>query len=319
MKQYTNSGNKDTRSGFGAGLFEAGKQNPDVVAMTADLIGSLKMDAFADAFPDRFVQCGIAEANMVGAAAGLAISGKIPFIGSFAEFVTGRVYDQIRQEVAYGKANVKICASHAGITLGEDGATHQTMEDIALMRALPGMVVINPCDYNQTKAATIAAAGYEGPVYLRFGRPGVPNFTREDQKFEIGKAILMNEGSDVTVFATGHLVWEALQACKVLEEEGISAEIIDIATIKPLDEEAVIASARKTGAVVCAEEHNTPGGLGELVSGVLARNFPAPVEFISGGDRFGQSGTPAELMKAYGLDSANIAEAARKVIGRKQA
>ncbi|MDE5890768.1 MAG: transketolase family protein [Bacteroidales bacterium] len=317
MKQYTNSGNKDTRSGFGAGLFEAGKENGNVVAMTADLIGSLKMEAFVEAFPERFVQCGIAEANMVGAAAGLAISGKIPFIGSFAEFVTGRVYDQIRQEVAYGNANVKICASHAGITLGEDGATHQTMEDIALMRALPGMVVINPCDYNQTKAATMAIAGYEGPVYLRFGRPGVPNFTSPDQKFEIGKAIMMNEGNDVTIFATGHLVWEALQACQMLEEEGISAEIIDIATIKPLDEEAVIASASKTRAIVCAEEHNMYGGLGELIAGVLARNCPTPVEYINGGDRFGQSGTPAELMKAYGLDAAHIAEAAKKAINRK--
>lgn len=317
MKQYTNSGNKDTRSGFGAGLFEAGKENGNVVAMTADLIGSLKMEAFVEAFPERFVQCGIAEANMVGAAAGLAISGKIPFIGSFAEFVTGRVYDQIRQEVAYGNANVKICASHAGITLGEDGATHQTMEDIALMRALPGMVVINPCDYNQTKAATMAIAGYEGPVYLRFGRPGVPNFTSPEQKFEIGKAIMMNEGNDVTIFATGHLVWEALQACQMLEEEGISAEIIDIATIKPLDEEAVVASARKTGAVVCAEEHNMYGGLGELIAGVLALSCPTPVEYINGGDRFGQSGTPAELMKAYGLDAAHIAEAAKKAISRK--
>lgn len=317
MKQYTNSGNKDTRSGFGAGLLEAGRQNPEVVAMTADLLGSLKMEAFVEAFPERFIQCGIAEANMVGAAAGLAISGKIPFIGSFAEFVTGRVYDQIRQEVAYGNTNVKICASHAGITLGEDGATHQTMEDIALMRALPGMVVINPCDYNQTRAATIAIADYKGPVYLRFGRPGVPNFTPADQKFEIGKAIMMNEGNDVSIFATGHLVWEALQACQMLEEAGISAEVIDIATIKPLDEEAVVASVRKSGAAVCAEEHNTAGGLGELISGVLARNCPAPVEFISGGDRFGQSGTPAELMKAYGLDAAHIAEAARKVIGRK--
>ena len=318
MKQYTNSGNKDTRSGFGAGLFEAGKQNRNVVALTADLIGSLKMEEFVAGFPERFFQCGIAEANMVGVAAGLAISGKIPFIGSFAEFVTGRVYDQIRQEVAYGRTNVKIAASHAGITLGEDGATHQTMEDIALMRALPGMVVLNPCDYNQTKAATIAAAKYDGPVYLRFGRPGVPNFTPEDQTFEIGKAIVMNEGTDVTVFATGHLVWEAIQACAILEEEGISAEIIDLATIKPLDEAAVIASVRKTGAAVCAEEHNTPGGLGELISGVLAQNLPAPVEFISGGDRFGQSGTPAELMKAYGLDAGHIAEAAVKAIGRKK-
>ena len=318
MKQYTNSGSKDTRSGFGAGLFEAGKQNSAVTALTADLIGSLKMEDFVANFPERFFQCGIAEANMVGVAAGLAISGKIPFIGSFAEFVTGRVYDQIRQEVAYGRTNVKIAASHAGITLGEDGATHQTMEDIALMRALPGMVVLNPCDYNQTKAATIAAAKYDGPVYLRFGRPSVPNFTPEDQVFEIGKAIVMNEGTDVTVFATGHLVWEAIQACAILEEKGISAEIIDLATIKPLDEAAVIASVRKTGAAVCAEEHNTPGGLGELVSGVLAQNFPAPVEFVSGGDRFGQSGTPAELMKAYGLDAGHIAEAAVKAIGRKK-
>lgn len=317
MEQYINSGNKDTRSGFGAGLHEAGKKNPDVMALTADLVGSLKMNAFEKDFPERFVQCGIAEANMIGVAAGLAITGKVPFVGSFAEFVTGRVYDQIRQEVAYGRTNVKIAASHAGITLGEDGATHQTMEDIALMRALPGMVVINPCDYNQTKAATIAAAEYDGPVYLRFGRPGVPNFTAEDQTFEIGKAIMMNEGRDVTIFATGHLVWEAIQACGILEEEGISAEIIDIATIKPLDEAAVIASVRKTGAVVCAEEHNTPGGLGELVAGVLAQNCPTPMEFISGGDRFGQTGTPAELMAAYGLDAAHIAEAARKAISRK--
>ena len=317
MKQYTNSGNKDTRSGFGAGLHEAGKSNPEIVAMTADLAGSLKMNAFANEFPERFIQCGIAEANMVGVAAGLAITGKVPFIGSFAEFVTGRVYDQIRQEVAYGHTNVKICASHAGITLGEDGATHQTMEDIALMRALPGMVVINPCDFNQTKAATLAAAKYYGPVYLRFGRPGVPNFTDGDQTFEIGKAIMMNEGSDVTVFATGHLVWEAIQACQLLESEGISAEIIDIATIKPLDTEAVIASARKTGAVVCAEEHNTAGGLGELIAGVLAMNCPTPMELVSGGDRFGQTGTPAELMAAYGLDAAHIAEAAKKAISRK--
>lgn len=318
MKQYTNSGNKDTRSGFGAGLHEAGRNNPKVVAMTADLIGSLKMNSFVSEFPDRFIQCGIAEANMVGAAAGLAITGKIPFIGSFAEFVTGRVYDQIRQEVAYGHTNVKICASHAGITLGEDGATHQTMEDIALMRVLPGMVVINPCDYNQTKAATIAAAEYDGPVYLRFGRPGVPNFTPEDQKFEIGKAITMNPGSDVTVFATGHLVWESLQACRMLEEKGISAEIIDIATIKPLDEEAVIASARKTGAVVCAEEHNMTGGLGELVAGTLAAHCPTPIEFINGGDRFGQTGTPSELMAAYGLDASHIADAAIRAISRRQ-
>lgn len=317
MKEYVNSGNKDTRSGFGAGLHEAGKKNEKVVAMTADLEGSLKMEAFRADFPERFIQCGIAEANMVGAAAGLAISGKIPFVGSFAEFVTGRVYDQIRQEVAYGRANVKICASHAGITLGEDGATHQTMEDIALMRALPGMVVINPCDYNQTKAATEAAAEYDGPVYLRFGRPSVPNFTPADARFEIGKVYVMNEGKDVTIFATGHLVWEALQACSILEQKGISAEIVDIATLKPLDVDAVVASASKTGAVVCAEEHNQAGGLGELISGVLAAHCPVPVEFVNGQDRFGQSGTPAELMRAYGLDGEHIAEAALRVISRK--
>ncbi len=317
MKKYTDTGKKDTRSGFGAGLHEVGKRNPDVVAMTADLLGSLKMEAFAADFPERFVQCGIAEANMIGAAAGLAITGKIPFVGSFAEFVTGRVYDQIRQEVAYGHTNVKIASSHAGITLGEDGATHQTMEDIALMRALPGMVVINPCDYNQTKAATIAAAEYEGPVYLRFGRPSVPNFTPEDQVFEIGKAICFNEGTDVTIFATGHLVWEALNAAEILEAEGISAEVVDIATLKPLDVEAVVASAKKTGAVVCAEEHNMCGGLGELIAGVLASHAPTPVEYINGGDRFGQSGTPAQLLKAYDMDAAHIAEAARKAIARK--
>ena len=316
-KKYIDTGKKDTRSGFGAGLHEAGKKDPRIVAMTADLIGSLKMDAFAKDFPERFVQCGIAEANMVGAAAGLALTGKVPFIGSFAEFVTGRVYDQIRQEVAYGHTNVKIASSHAGITLGEDGATHQTMEDIALMRALPGMVVINPCDFNQTKAATIAAAEYEGPVYLRFGRPGVPNFTPEDQVFEIGKAICLNEGTEVTIFATGHLVWEAVNAAELLEAEGISAEVIDIATIKPLDVEAVVASARKTGAVVCAEEHNMCGGLGELIAGVLAANAPTLIEYVNGADRFGQSGTPGELMKAYGLDAAHIVEAAKRAVSRK--
>ena len=317
MKKYTDSGKVDTRSGFGAGLHEAGKRNPNVVAMTADLLGSLKMEAFVADFPERFVQCGIAEANMIGAAAGLAITGKVPFVGSFAEFVTGRVYDQIRQEVAYGHTNVKIASSHAGITLGEDGATHQTMEDIALMRALPGMVVINPCDFNQTKAATLAAAEYDGPVYLRFGRPAVPNFTPEDQVFEIGKAITFNEGTDVTIFATGHLVWESLGAAEILEAEGVSAEVIDIATLKPLDVEAVVASARKTGAVVCAEEHNLCGGLVELIAGVLASHVPTPVEYINGGDRFGQSGTPAQLLKAYGMDAEHIAEAARKAISRK--
>lgn len=317
MKKYIDTGKKDTRGGFGAGLHEAGKVNPDVVALTADLIGSLKMNAFAKEFPERFIQCGIAEANMVGVAAGLAITGKVPFVGSFAEFVTGRVYDQIRQEVAYGNTNVKIASSHAGVTLGEDGATHQTMEDIALMRALPGMVVINPCDYNQTKAATLAAAEYPGPVYLRFGRPAMPNFTPEDQVFEIGKALCMNEGTDVTIFATGHMVWEAIQAGELLEAEGISAEIIDIATIKPLDVEAVVASAKKTKAVVCAEEHNMCGGLGELIAGTLAAVAPTPIEFINGADRFGQSGTPAALLKAYGLDAEHIANAAKKAIARK--
>ena len=310
MTKYTDTGKKDTRSGFGAGLYEAGKADSRVVALTADLKGSLKMDAFANDFPERFIQCGIAESNMIGVAAGLAITGKIPFAGSFAEFVTGRVYDQIRQEVAYGQTNVKIAASHAGITLGEDGATHQTMEDIALMRALPGMVVINPCDYNQTKAATIAAAKYDGPVYLRFGRPSVPNFTPEDQTFEIGKAY-------VTIIATGHLLWEALKAAEILESEGICAEVIDIATIKPLDEAAVVASAMKTKAVVVTEEHNMAGGLGELVAGVLAAKMPVPMEYVNGGDRFGESGTPAELMAAYGLDGEHIAEAARKAIFRK--
>ena len=316
-KKYTNTGNKDTRSGFGAGLLEAGRKNQNIVALTADLLGSVKMDAFAKEFPERFFQCGIAEANMIGAAAGLAITGKVAFASSFAEFVTGRVYDQIRQEVAYGHTNVKVCASHAGITLGEDGATHQTMEDIALMRALPGMVVINPCDYNQCKAATLAIAEYNGPVYLRFGRPTMPNFTPEDQVFEIGKAICMNEGKDVTIFATGHLVWEAINAAELLEAEGISAEVIDIATIKPLDVETVVASAKKTGAVVCAEEHNMCGGLGELIAGVLAANVPTPIEYINGGDKFGQSGTPAQLLNLYKMDAANIAEAAKRAVARK--
>ena len=317
MKKYTDTGKKDTRSGFGAGLLAAGQADERVVALTADLKGSLKMDAFAAAFPERFIQCGIAEANMVGAAAGLAITGKIPFIGSFAEFVTGRVYDQLRQEVAYGNTNVKIASSHAGITLGEDGATHQTMEDIALMRALPGMVVLNPCDYNQTVQATLAAARYEGPVYIRFGRPSVPNFTPADEPFVIGKAIVLNEGADVSIIATGHTVWEALQAAEALEASGIKADVIDIATIKPLDEEAVVASAAKTGAVVVAEEHNHAGGLGEAVSSLLAARRPTPVEFVNGGDRFGQSGTPSALMEAYGIDAQHIADAARKAVSRR--
>ena len=317
MKKYIDTGKKDTRSGFGVGLLEAGRADSRVVALTADLKGSLKMDAFAAEFPERFIQCGIAEANMVGAAAGLAITGKVPFIGSFAEFVTGRVYDQVRQEVAYGNTNVKIASSHAGITLGEDGATHQTMEDIALMRALPGMVVINPCDYNQTLQATVAAAKYVGPVYLRFGRPSVPNFTDPNEPFVIGKAVMMNEGKDVTLIATGHTVWEALQAAEALEAEGISAEVVDIATIKPLDVEAIVKSAKKTGCVVVAEEHNAFGGLGEAVAGALAAQCPTPVEFVNGGDRFGQSGTPSALMAAYGLDAPHIADAAKKAISRK--
>jgi transketolase len=317
MKKYIDTGKIDTRSGFGAGLLEAGKQDERVLALTADLKGSLKMDAFAKEFPERFIQCGIAEANMVGVAAGLALTGKIPFCGSFAEFVSGRVYDQIRQEVGYGHTNVKLASSHAGVTLGEDGATHQTMEDIALMRAIPGMVVINPCDYNQTKNATIAAAKYFGPVYLRFGRPSWPNFTGADEPSEIGKAYVMNEGKDVTLIATGHMVWESLQAAEALEAEGISAEVINVATIKPLDEAALLASAKKTRCVVVAEEHNTAGGLGEAVAAVLAAGCPVPMEFINGGDRWGQSGTPKELIAAYGLDAAHIAAAAKKALGRK--
>lgn len=311
MKKYIDQGKVDTRSGFGAGLLEAGRRNPDVVAMTADLKGSLKMDAFAAEFPDRFIQCGIAEANMVGAASGLALTGKIPFCGSFAEFVSGRVYDQVRQEVAYGHTNVKLASSHAGITLGEDGATHQTMEDIALMRALPGMTVLVPCDYNQTKQATLAAAEFDGPVYLRFGRPSVPNFTDPDEPFEIGKTYNMNPGTDVTLVTCGHLVWEALKAAEMLEQEGISVEVLNVATVKPLDAETIIASARKTGKVVVAEEHNMAGGLGEAVAAVLAQSCPVSVKFVNGGDRFGQSGTPAELMVAYGLDAAHLAEACR--------
>ena len=317
MKKYIDQGKVDPRSGFGAGLLEAGRRDSRVLALTADLTGSVKMGAFKKEFPDRFIQCGIAEANMVGVAAGLAITGKVPFIGSFAEFVTGRVYDQLRQEVAYGHTNVKIASSHAGITLGEDGATHQTMEDIALMRALPGMAVVVPCDYNQTKNATIAAAEYDGPVYLRFGRPSVPNFTGVDEPFEIGKIYNLNEGKDVTIVTCGHLVWEALLAAEALEAEGISAEVLNVATIKPLDVKTLCESIAKTGCAVVAEEHNMAGGLGEAVAGTLAAGKPAPVEFVNGADRFGQSGTPAELLKAYGLDAAHIAEAAKKAIARK--
>lgn len=316
-QSFTNTGNKDTRSGFGAGLLELGRTNESVVALAADLKGSVKMDAFAKEFPDRFFQAGIAEANMIGVGAGLALSGKIPFVASFAAFVTGRVYDQIRQSVAYSETNVKICASHAGITLGEDGATHQILEDIGLMRMLPHMVVINPCDYNQTKAATIAIAEHRGPVYLRFGRPGVPNFTPEDQKFEIGKAVRMTEGKDVSIFATGHLVWESLMAAQQLESKGISAEVINIHTIKPLDKKAILESVIKTGAAVSAEEHFIAGGMGEAIAGLLALNRPVPMEYVAIDDKFGQSGTPAQLMKAYGLDAQHIAEAAEKAIARK--
>ncbi len=317
MKKYTYSESKDTRSGFGAGLVEAGRKNKDVVALCADLVGSLKMNAFIDEFPDRFFQIGIAEANMMGIAAGLSIGGKIPFTGTFANFSTGRVYDQVRQSIAYSGKNVKICASHAGLTLGEDGATHQILEDIGLMKMLPGMTVINPCDFNQTKAATLALVEHEGPVYLRFGRPVVPNFTPADQKFEIGKAINLNEGTDVTIIATGHLVWEAVQAGEKLEELGISAEIINIHTIKPLDEEAILASAKKTKCVVTAEEHNRFGGLGESVAQVLATHYPCPQEFVAVNDSFGESGKPAQLMEKYGLNADNIVDAAQKAISRK--
>lgn len=317
MKTYTNSGNIDTRSGFGAGLAELGKTNPDVLALCADLTGSLKMDEFKKNHPDRFFQIGIAEANMIGIAAGMTIGGKIPFTGTFANFSTGRVYDQIRQSVAYSGKNVKICASHAGLTLGEDGATHQILEDLGLMKMLPGMTVINTCDYNQTKAATIAIAEHDGPVYLRFGRPKVANFTPEDQKFEIGKAVYLTEGNDVTIVATGHLVWEALEAAKVLDEKGISAEVINIHTIKPLDEKAILKSVRKTKCIVTAEEHNFLGGLGESVARTLAQNEPTPQEFVATQDTFGESGTPAELMEKYGLNAENIVAKAEAVILRK--
>lgn len=317
MKKYTYTDKKDTRSGFGAGLLEVGRKNDQVVALCADLIGSLKMNDFIKEFPDRFFQIGIAEANMMGIAAGLTIGGKIPYTGTFANFSTGRVYDQIRQSIAYSNKNVKICASHAGLTLGEDGATHQILEDIGLMKMLPGMTVINPCDYNQTKAATIAIAEHDGPVYLRFGRPVVPIFTDADQKFEIGKAWMVNEGTDVSIFATGHLVWEAIQAGEQLAELGINAEIINIHTIKPLDEEAVLKSVAKTGCVVTAEEHNRLGGLGDSIAQVLAKNNPTPQEYVAVNDSFGESGTPAQLMEKYGLNAASIVAAAQRVIKRK--
>jgi transketolase len=317
MKKYTYTEKKDTRSGFGAGLSQLGKENENIVALCADLTGSLKMDAFAKDHPERFIQIGIAEANMMGIAAGLTIGGKIPFTGTFANFSTGRVYDQIRQSIAYSDKNVKICASHAGLTLGEDGATHQILEDIGLMRMLPGMVVINPCDFNQTKAATIAIAKYHGPVYLRFGRPTVPNFTPADQNFEIGKAVMLNEGTDVTIIATGHLVWKAIEAGEQLAAKGISAEIINIHTIKPIDEEAILKSVGKTKCVVTCEEHNRFGGLGDAVAQVIIKNTPVPQEYVAVNDSFGESGTPDQLMTKYGLDTINIVEAAEKVLKRK--
>lgn len=317
MKKYTYTEKIDTRSGFGTGLHELGKTNPNVVALVADLTGSLKMNAFQKDFPERFFQVGIAEANMMGMAAGMTIGGKIPFAGTFAAFATGRVYDQIRQSIAYSGKNVKICASHAGITLGEDGATHQILEDIGLMKMLPGMVVINPCDYNQTKAATLAIADYEGPVYLRFGRPAVPNFTPADQEFEIGKAIVLNEGKDVSIVATGHLVWEAIQAAEQLEEEGIHAEVINMHTIKPMDTATILASAKKTGCVVTAEEHQKAGGMGESIASFLSETHPTPVEMVAVMDEWGQSGKPADLLEKYGLNAKNIVAAAKKAMAKK--
>lgn len=317
MKKYIDQGKKDTRSGFGAGLTELGRSNDKIVALCADLVGSLKMDTFMKEHPDRFFQVGIAEANMMGIAAGLTIGGYIPFTGTFANFSTGRVYDQVRQSIAYSHKNVKICASHAGLTLGEDGATHQILEDIGLMKMLPGMTVINTCDFNQTKAATLAIAGHHGPVYLRFGRPKVPNFTPEDQTFEIGKAVLLQEGTDVTIAATGHLVWEALVAAENLNNQGISAEVLNIHTIKPLDEEALIRSVKKTGSIVTAEEHNYLGGLGESIARTLATQHPCPQEFVATQDTFGESGTPAQLMEKYGLNNKAIEGAVLRVLKRK--
>jgi transketolase len=317
LQDYTDQGGKDTRSGFGVGMLELGRNNPNVVALCADLLGSLKLDDFVKEFPERFVQCGIAEANMISVAAGMTIGGKIPFATTFANFATGRVYDQIRQSVAYSNKNVKIAASHAGLTLGEDGATHQILEDVGLMQMLPGMVVINPCDFNQTKAATLALGEHVGPAYLRFGRPKWPNFTPENQTFEIGKAVLMNEGKDVTIFATGHLVWKSLEAARQLEAEGISVELINIHTIKPLDEEAVLRSVSKTGCAVVCEEHNVIGGLGSTIATFLAKAKPTPTEFVAVNDSFGESGTPDQLLAKYGLETVNVYQATKKVLNRK--
>lgn len=317
MKKYTYTEKKDTRSGFGAGIAELGRSNPNVIALCADLVASLKLDTFIKENPERFIQVGIAEANMIGISAGLALSGYIPYATTFANFGSGRVYDQIRQSVAYSGTNVKIAVSHAGLTLGEDGATHQILEDLAMMRAMPEMTVINPCDYNQTKAATIAIADYKGPVYLRFGRPVMPIFTEADQKFEVGKAWMVNEGKDVSIFATGHLVWEAILAGEILEQEGIDAEIINIHTIKPLDDQAILQSVAKTKCAVTAEEHQLNGGLGDAVCQLLSRNMPSPVEMIGVNNSFGESGIPAQLMEKYGLNAKAIVEAVKKVIGRK--
>lgn len=317
MKEYTYTEKKDTRSGFGAGLLEAAQGNPNIVGLCADLTGSLKMDDFQKAFPDRFFQTGIAEANMMGIAAGLTIGGKIPFTGTFANFSTGRVYDQIRQSIAYSGKNVKICASHAGLTLGEDGATHQILEDIGMMKMLPNMTVVVPCDFNQTKAATIAIAHHKGPVYLRFGRPSVPNFTGAEEPFEIGKALILNEGADVSILACGHLVWEALEAGKILYGEGIRAEIINVHTIKPLDKETILNSVKKTACAVTAEEHQLNGGMGESIARLLAETRPTPIEMVGVNDRFGESGTPAQLMEKYGLNAASIVKAAHRVLERK--
>jgi len=317
MTEFEIYGNKDTRSGFGAGLHELGKNNPDVVALCADLTGSLKMDAFAAEFPERFFQVGIAEANMIGMAAGMTIGGKIPFTGTFANFSTGRVYDQIRQSVAYSQKNVKICASHAGLTLGEDGATHQILEDIGMMKMLPNMTVIVPADYNQTKQATIAIAAHEGPVYLRFGRPVMPIFVKENAEFKIGEADLLVEGTDVTIVACGHLVWKSIEAIKILEEKGISVELINMHTIKPLDKTTLLKSISKTKCVVTAEEHMIAGGLGESVAQVITQELLVPQEFVAVNDTFGESGTPMELMKKYGIDTEHIVAAVEKVIKRK--
>ncbi|MCQ2326318.1 MAG: transketolase family protein [Bacteroidales bacterium] len=317
MKEYKILGEKDTRSGFGEGLLEAGKENPNVVALCADLTPSVRMDLFQKEFPERFIEVGIAESNMISIASGMAIAGKVPFVGSFAAFSTGRTYDQIRQSIAYSDTNVKIAGSHAGLTLGEDGATHQILEDIGLMKMLPNMVVLNPCDHTQAKQATIAAARYNGPVYIRYGRPKVPVFLTEDTPFEIGKALLLNEGKDVTLVATGHLVWQALQAASELEKEGISAEVINIHTIKPLDDEAILKSVKKTGCVVACEEHMYNGGLADSVAQLLVRNNPAPMEYIGVDDQFGESGKPMELMAKYGLDCEHIVLAAKKAISRK--